>query len=179
MTCRNGHHAPSRLDWRGFRSCSECRRERTVRAAQRRSDDPGAFSPRPTPLSMLRVQLAGYGEPLSVPRLDAFVVKHQVELSPRHPCVLKLIGKRHKPNAWYCDCQRIVGPLWDHPRLWTQGRRAVLLTLEPYDCEPGDVEAARKACAPLGLEVTWSKDESFWCPGYTTLVVIRRAGGAV
>lgn len=137
---------------------------------------PASAPHRQSPLADLRVRLAEYGEPMSVQRLDAFVAKHQVWLSSGHPCVLRLIGKRHKPDG--CGCWGLAGPLWDHPRLWMRGRQAVLLTLEPYDCEPEDIETARKACAPFGLEVTSSKDESFWNPGYTTLVLIRRAEGA-
>lgn len=71
-----------------------------------------------------------------------------------------------------CVCQRYQ-PLFDHGAMWLDSDGAHVLTGEPYHIDQALLAALIQETTGLGVEITVSGDESPWCPGGTTLLVVR------
>lgn len=100
-------------------------------------------------------------------------------------CMRVVAGRRclwasdHPRGCQGCRNGLDVGLVWDHPRIWLDATGRHVLTLEPYDYGmrgEEDLDVIRTAAAELGLTVTVEPPErSFWNPGHTHLITIRRA----
>ena len=118
-----------------------------------------------------------YATAVAKERYRAFMARYGVH--PRtdgHVCLYRLLGSQRCPErgSFHCDSPYIL-PGTDHTSEWMKERRTYCLVSQPYDwswrtmCET--VDLGRK----LGFEVTVDAQYSWHFPGWTTLVMYRKA----
>lgn len=101
-----------------------------------------------------------------------WVAANHARVSKARPCVHSVLGKRHPPYCWQ-DFGACLPPGWDHVQMFnTPGGR--VLTHHPYRQPEADEVAAFDQ--RWGTTTTvHSRAESWYYPGHSYLVVVRRA----
>lgn len=93
-------------------------------------------------------------------------------VSPSAACCLRLIGRRCSHVGH--DCQP---PGADHSYLLLKDRAPYAFVTHPYGLDDGTVQALVQYCNRLGLSFWMDASGSWWFPGATLAVVIRKRPG--
>jgi hypothetical protein len=76
----------------------------------------------------------------------------------------------------YEESREELGRWADHVHRWRHGDGTHVLTAQPYDLAEDRLASLVKETAGRGLTYQVEPDGSWWYPGQTTLIVIRRRG---
>lgn len=110
-------------------------------------------------------------------RRDEWAAKSGLKPTPSATaCLSKLVGK--KCAGWKCQYHPNGNNGLDHVSLWkdaVNGKPDCFVS-QPYGLTPDSVAYLNHVSAELGLDWAVNADQSWWFPGWTVLVVLRRAG---
>lgn len=102
-------------------------------------------------------------------RQQLFQQRHGVKQSQGQPWAGRLLGKLHSSRS---ELENPRGT--DHPSLWLRDGKAHMFMYEPYYVGHDGLRALVDYCERWGFEASITAEESFWFPGRTLAVVLRR-----
>jgi hypothetical protein len=98
-----------------------------------------------------------------------------------HPCLARLIGKRCDQSQFYlrtsheekyAPCSLPAAD--DHASLWLKDGKPHSYVSQPYGMSPEDMRKLVKFCDEYGLTVNVNAWGSWWFPGHTLILQVRK-----